>query len=178
MRNRWGATPGLIRLWSKIDYSGGPDTCWNWKQPTKRPGPWVYGEININGKPKRAHAIICALAHGDPVFPQTDACHTCDNPRCCNPRHLFWGSAADNWLDSFNKNRSTSGERSGMAKLTDIQAKSLRDEYLALDRDPAGRVRRNLATGLAAKYGVSVSYANSLANLHRRKRELSRAING
>jgi hypothetical protein len=30
-------------------------------------------------------------------------CHSCDNPRCCNPEHLFEGSNQDNQLDYKNK---------------------------------------------------------------------------
>lgn len=33
-------------------------------------------------------------------------CHTCDVPSCCNPEHLFLGSAKDNNADRAAKNRS------------------------------------------------------------------------
>ena len=32
-------------------------------------------------------------------------CHTCDNPKCCNPHHLFLGTALDNHLDALAKGR-------------------------------------------------------------------------
>lgn len=47
-------------------------------------------------------------------------CHRCDNPPCCNPEHLFPGTAADNIADMLKKNRwaPAVGEAQGCAKLT------------------------------------------------------------
>jgi hypothetical protein len=33
------------------------------------------------------------------------ACHTCDNPPCCNPAHLFPGTNSDNVQDALSKGR-------------------------------------------------------------------------
>ena len=26
-------------------------------------------------------------------------CHACHNPKCSNPKHLYWGTNKDNWID-------------------------------------------------------------------------------
>lgn len=52
--------------------------------------------------------------------------HTCDNPRCCNPRHLEWGTQGDNVTDMARRRRAARGERAGNAKLTEVQVRELR----------------------------------------------------
>ena len=62
----------------------------------------------------RAHAIAWRLFEGEIQKSQTKGeetvamciCHSCDNPQCCNPSHLFLGTFADNNSDRANKGRS------------------------------------------------------------------------
>lgn len=62
----------------------------------------------------RAHTIAYRLFNGE--IPKTNSkggaqvamfvCHTCDTPECCNPKHLWLGTAKDNNDDRAKKGRS------------------------------------------------------------------------
>jgi hypothetical protein len=105
-----------------------------------------YGVVFIPGEghvAKRVHRVAYRLAHGH--YPEHDGCHTCDNPSCYNPRHIFDGTDKDNFRDMIAKGRSLRGERNRAAILTEANVRSARMEFAA------GASRSELAK----KYGVS-----------------------
>lgn len=94
-------------LYSKIEDSSDSEACWIFTGYIRPDG---YGDIKLSGTRKniRPHRLSKAIADGIPL-PKSDvfACHKCDNPRCVNPNHIFWGSHADNMGDMANKGRAT-----------------------------------------------------------------------
>ena len=88
------------------------------------PDPDGYKGITFNGRKARAHRVMCILAHGAPNG--RIARHRCDNPPCVNPKHLHWGTDADNVRDCMERGRFCIGENRAQAKLTNQQVLDIR----------------------------------------------------
>lgn len=99
------------RFWSTVDRSGGPNACWEWQG---RRDPHGYGRFCSQRRTWRANRLALAFGKGE-YDSNLDACHSCDNPPCCNPAHLWAGTNAQNRADSKAKGRTPSGDRHGMA---------------------------------------------------------------
>jgi hypothetical protein len=134
--------PLIDRFWSKTDRSVGPDACWQWLGKRSTAGYGLF--FIVRDRPVIASRWICGYTYGD-LRRDEDACHTCDNPPCVNPRHLFKGTRSENILDGVRKGRFTCGERNGQAKLTAEQVVAIRRRYLS------GGVYQHQ---LAAEYGI------------------------
>ena len=76
----------------------------------------------------RAHRVAFSLVNG-PIPPGKCICHSCDNPSCCNPDHLYLGSRADNNKDRVARGRQAWGERMPSAKLSAEQVHDIRSKY-------------------------------------------------
>jgi hypothetical protein len=94
------------RFWAKVAKGDG---CWEWTGC--RHHQWRYGHFRKEGKNVQAHRFSWELAHGRPVPDGMMVCHSCDNPPCVNPAHLFLGTAKDNVRDMLSKGRGRSGAR-------------------------------------------------------------------
>ena len=77
--------------------------CLEW---TAYKNPQGYGrcKTGLGGQMLYAHRLAYFLATGtDPG--EMLVCHTCDNPSCVNPAHLFLGTYSDNLRDMLTKGR-------------------------------------------------------------------------
>lgn len=95
------------RIWNKIDKSGGDDSCWLWTGHRNSKG---YGIIGRDGSARIATRSLMEVINKEPVPKNRMVCHHCDNPPCCNPKHLFIGTAKENLIDSIQKGRFKASE--------------------------------------------------------------------
>jgi hypothetical protein len=138
-------------IWNFIDKRGEHE-CWPWIGAKSKKG---YGVIGIKHRVYRVNRIVCWFRDSGSISLRATpnghdrkiALHSCDNPTCCNPKHLSVGLPKDNTQDMIKKGRRacTKGEMGGSAKLSHEDVQRIRETRLfgAKQKD------------LAAIYGVS-----------------------
>ena len=99
--------------------------CWNWQGSLNT---WHYGQIKINKKTTLVHRIIYEYFYGNIPEDKPFILHDCDNPKCCNPMHLYAGTNQDNSNDKIKRNRAnySYGEQNKNSKLTKNQVIEIR----------------------------------------------------
>ena len=112
------------RFWEKVRKGQG---CWEWTAYKDRDG---YGRFSLDGKRRMAHRVALML-EGIDIPSGMCVCHTCDNPSCVRPDHLFIGTHQDNVTDMMQKGRQVvvRGDELPHSKLTEEDIPLIR-EYL------------------------------------------------
>jgi hypothetical protein len=126
------------KFWGKVNR--GPD-CWVWNGPINTHG---YGNYCVNGRSQGAHRYSYELHYGS-IPKGLFICHTCDNPSCVRPDHLFIGNSRTNADDCVKKRRTTWGDKNPMSKFTNAQVRAIREEF---------RIKRTSKTVLARRFDV------------------------
>lgn len=137
----------VTRFWLSVDIRAADD-CWPWTGYTED----GYGRFYWDDRMRPAHELALTFATGEQRPVGFDTCHSCDNPPCCNPAHLRFGTRQSNVDDMTSRNRHARGERNGHAKLTSADVASMRERAAS---GATGKV-------LARDYGVSPGLVNMI----------------
>lgn len=138
------------KVWARTLISD--DGCWIWQGYRNAKG---YGQVSWKGRVCLAHRVTWEIAH-DALSDEQCVLHHCDTPACCNPKHLFLGSRADNNADKAAKGRAAGGtargERHGCSRLTWAAVREIRVRYAAGERQAP----------LAREYGVTETQIHNI----------------
>lgn len=91
------------RFWSRVDRSEDGD-CWPWLGGRGSTGNG-YGRVHFGGRMRPATQVAWELANAAPFPAGKYACHSCDNPLCVNPAHIWPGTQSENLRDCVAKGR-------------------------------------------------------------------------
>ncbi len=145
----------VARFWSKVDCAAGADACWPWTGGRDKNG---YGRFHVGPKGRqrhlRSHRVALAIASG---FVSLNALHSCDNPICCNPEHLFEGSHPQNVADRHRKGRDAAGARTGrrLHPESDPRGIQLTEALVAAIKTEVEVGKYGEIVRVSRKYGVS-----------------------
>ena len=142
------------RFETKVDI-GKTNECWKWKASTLPAG---YGRLWVNGKTVGAHRVSWEIYNG-PIPVGRHVLHTCDNPTCVNPSHMFLGDWSENAADREAKGRGAphDGERNSQCKLSTEDVIKIREM-----RSYGYKVRE-----VAQSFGISEQHVSSITTCKR-----------
>lgn len=130
--------------------------CWVWNGARflGNDRPVNYGRVHIHSKIKTAHRVAYEAFIG-PIPKGLCVCHTCDNPPCVNPEHLFLGTHQDNMADMVRKGRNCTDPTN--VKITLAELREIRRllalgernvdiaKHLGVSRHIVGGIKNNIS---------------------------------
>lgn len=148
------------KFWAKVEATG-EDTCWVWHGALKNKyghGVIGAGGGRADGRLIAAHRLSYLINKGC-IADGLHVLHKCDNPNCCNPKHLYLGTHQNNMQDARERGQLGKGRNSGEAngsncRLTEAQA-------LAIKHD------KRRAKLVAVDFGISAKHVYAIWGGHK-----------
>ncbi len=159
------------RFWKQGASNG---LCWEWQGAKSIRG---YGVVSVGGMNLRAHRVSYVMAYGS-ISTDKIACHTCDNPSCVNPLHLYEGTDKDNTADCIARGRRGGREQ----KLSPAQVEDARKRYMNRSATQA-ELAAELGTGRTTMQRIlhGLSYKNTsgpISPIGKRGRRIAAEMGG
>lgn len=129
-----------------MNYVTKTETCWLWNGHKDLKG---YGKTNIGSKIMAAHRAFYETFNGE-IIGRLFVCHSCDNPSCVNPDHLWLGTHKQNMQDMHDKGRI-------FTKLTAYQVHKIRDAWSV-------NKLKGFGTELCKKYNITPGHLSNIVN--------------
>lgn len=157
--------PPLDRFWANVA-RGADSDCWEWSGARIRNG---YGRFWTGEREMKAHRYSYEL-HVGPIPDGLLVCHSCDNPPCVNPAHLWVGTNDDNMADKKAKGRNPTGDANGSRRFIERMPRGERHSAATITNRQASEIIAAYEAGgvtqtqLAARYGASQSTVGNIVN--------------
>jgi hypothetical protein len=135
------------KFWLMVERRG-DDDCWHWLGGV---GPKGYGKASLYRLVIGAHVLSWIVNTGD-ITNGFLVCHSCDNPTCVNPKHLFLGTHDDNMKDMDSKGRRRICEQHPFAKLDWDKVRDIR---------ASGESSRSIANRLGVSHKAILAVRNN-----------------
>lgn len=158
-------TDKIIKRFNKFFVAGDPASCWMFTGSRNKMG---YGKFYAKPRMRYAHRMAYQIAHG-PFQEDLLVCHTCDNPSCVNPSHLFLGNHTDNARDMLRKKRNNHqrGDQHFNRRHPELVRRGEMSPNVKLKTEQVVAIKRLLKEGLkqteiAEMFGVKAATISSI----------------
>lgn len=154
----------ITSFWQRVAVKSASE-CWKWTGAQEGEGAkhgTGYGCVSFDGHQLKCHRLAYQLSRGE-IAKGKLVCHTCDNPPCCNPSHLFLGTHKENDTDMRLKGRAhvERGSKRYNAKLN--------EEQVAIIKAEAPFRKYGWGRAIAKRFGVGATAINNIVQGHRWK---------
>lgn len=109
-------------FWARV--SRDPLGCWIYEG--RSANSYGHKKFSLYNRGMSAHRYSWSVVNG-PIPEGLCVLHSCDNPGCVRPSHLFLGTPRDNTHDARAKGRLAHGSRHPHAKLTEEIAHEIKE---------------------------------------------------